>query len=162
MTRALEESQSVRRYRQPMPRGSLTIGEVAERTGLSAHTLRFYEAEGVLAGPVERNASGHRVYSEADLQWLEICKSLRTTGMRLADIAEYGRLVREPGKTEAARLALLRDNHERLNAEVAERLSQLAHIATKVRYYETHGNDAISLEAHACGDEDATLALGDH
>jgi DNA-binding transcriptional MerR regulator len=141
-----------------VPVASLTIGQVAVRTGLSVHTLRFYEAEGVVAAPIERNASGHRVYSEADVQWLEICKSLRMSGMPLADIAEYGRLVREPGETEATRLALLRNHHERLSTEIAERLTQLAHIAAKVRYYETFGEGGISLEAHACADERAPLS----
>jgi DNA-binding transcriptional MerR regulator len=131
---------------------SLTIGEVAERTGLSVHTLRYYESEGVLASPIERNGSGHRVYRNADIQWLEICKSLRASGMPLTEIAEYGRLVRAPGKTEAARLRLLRDHHERLMAEIAQQRAQLTHIATKIRLYEEHGEGDISLAGHNCAD----------
>jgi DNA-binding transcriptional MerR regulator len=137
----------------PHVEGSLTIGEVAGRTGLSVHTLRYYESEGVLVAPIERNGSGHRIYREADVQWLEICKSLRSGGMPLNEIAEYGRLVRAPGKTEAARLRLLRDHHERLRAELDEQLAQLAHIETKIRVYEEHGEGRISLAAHECADE---------
>lgn len=71
----------------------------------------------------------------------------------MADIAEYGRLVREPGETEATRLALLRNHYERLSTELAERLAQLTHVAAKIRDYETFGERGSSLEAHACGDE---------
>ena len=45
-----------------------SIGEVAERTGLSVHALRFYEREGLFADPVRRASNGHRIYSEDDLE----------------------------------------------------------------------------------------------
>jgi hypothetical protein len=61
-------------------------------------------------------------------------------------------LVRAPGKTEAARLRLLRDHHERLIAEIAQQRAQLAHVATKIRIYEGHGEGDISLTVHNCAD----------
>ncbi|MFD8558370.1 MerR family transcriptional regulator [Streptosporangium canum] len=51
----------------------LSIGQVAERTGLSVHTLRFYEREGILANPVSRGPGGRRFYSESDVEWLRLC-----------------------------------------------------------------------------------------
>jgi DNA-binding transcriptional MerR regulator len=62
-------------------------GQAAERTGLSAHALRFYEREGLLAAPVQRTADGRRAYSEPDLEWLELCVKLRSSGMPLAATA---------------------------------------------------------------------------
>jgi DNA-binding transcriptional MerR regulator len=74
------------------------IGEVARRTGLSVHTLRLYERAGVLAGPVQRDAAGRRVYSEWDIAWLGNCVLFRASGMPLAALAELARLVGEgPG-----------------------------------------------------------------
>jgi hypothetical protein len=64
----------------------LTIGQVAERTGLSVHALRFYEREGLLASEVERTPDGRRVYDEDDLEWLDLCVKLRSSGMPLAAI----------------------------------------------------------------------------
>ncbi|WP_369183010.1 MerR family DNA-binding transcriptional regulator [Streptomyces sp. Y1] len=45
----------------------LSIGEVAQRSGLSVHALRFYEREGLFANPVRRLANGRRVYHEEHL-----------------------------------------------------------------------------------------------
>lgn len=59
----------------------LSIGQVAERTGLSVHALRLYEREGLFATPVHRGAGGRRAYSEWDLEWLEVCVKLRASGM---------------------------------------------------------------------------------
>ncbi len=58
----------------------LTIEQVAECTGLSAHTLRYYEQIGLL-DHVGRATSGHRCYAAKDLAWLEFLTRLRATGM---------------------------------------------------------------------------------
>ncbi|MGA5047345.1 MerR family transcriptional regulator [Streptomyces arboris] len=55
----------------------LSIGQVAERTGLSVHALRFYETEDLFLTPVRRGAGGRRVYSEDDVAWLTVCIILR-------------------------------------------------------------------------------------
>src|SRR5438045_8548348 len=92
----------------PRAAASLSIGQVAERTGLSVHTLRFYEREGILAHPVRRGSNGHRVYNDEDLEWLDICSSLRATGMPLDGIRRYAELIREGPGTERERLQMLR------------------------------------------------------
>jgi len=73
----------------------LSIGQVAERTGLSVHALRFYEREGLLANPVARGPEGRRVYREQDVEWLRICMNLRASGMPLATVRRYADLVRQ-------------------------------------------------------------------
>jgi DNA-binding transcriptional MerR regulator len=85
--------------------GGLSIGQVAERTGLSAHTVRFYERAGQFAEPVQRIA-GRRVFSEEHVEWLALCSILRASGMPLAAIRAYAQLVRQGDGTEPERLAL--------------------------------------------------------
>jgi DNA-binding transcriptional MerR regulator len=114
----------------------LTIGEVAERTGLSVHALRFYEREGILPGPVRRGANGHRVYGDEDLEWLEICSNLRASGMPLAGIRRYAELVRQGPGNEQERLALLREHRKRVTAQIAEFGKCLDLISWKVAAYE--------------------------
>jgi DNA-binding transcriptional MerR regulator len=76
----------------------LSIGQVAEQTGLSVHALRFYEREGLLADPVRRESNGRRVYTEDDVEWLDMCIKFRSSGMPLDTIRKYTDLVRQgPG-----------------------------------------------------------------
>ena len=114
----------------------LSIGQVAERTGLSVHTLRFYEAEGLLVDPVERAAGGRRSYREDDVEWLTICTNLRSSGMPLPEIRRYAELVRAGTGNETERLELLRGHR----AEVLDRIAKLHEwldvISAKVAIYE--------------------------
>ncbi|MFE6085768.1 MerR family transcriptional regulator [Streptomyces virginiae] len=117
---------------------TLGIGEVAERTGLSVHALRFYEREGLLVGPVRRTTGGRRRYAPVDVDWLLICVKLRESGMPLADLKRFAELVRQGPGNEAERLALL-DVHRR---RVEERIQALEEcrsvIAGKVGVYAEH------------------------
>lgn len=114
----------------------MSIGQVAERTGLSVHALRFYEREGILANPVGRARGGRRIYTEDDVEWLSMCIKLRSSGMPLPALREYADLVRQgPGK-EKERLAVLRQHQERVSAQIADLTESLDLISHKVRIYE--------------------------
>ncbi|HEX2772017.1 MAG TPA: MerR family transcriptional regulator [Micromonosporaceae bacterium] len=115
---------------------SLSIGQVAERTGLSVHALRFYEREGVLANPVRRGPGGRRAYSEDDVDWLTLCIILRASGMPLPAIRRYTELVREGGGNEGERLALLRDHQQHVLAQIGQLNRCLDLIRFKVGVYE--------------------------
>ena len=93
---------------------SLTIAEAAEQTGLTAHTLRYYERDGLMLASPERSASGHRRYSEQDLSWIQLITRLRSTGMPIRDVRRYAALVRAGDGNEAERLALLKAHRERV------------------------------------------------
>jgi DNA-binding transcriptional MerR regulator len=114
----------------------LSIGEVAERTGLSVHALRFYEREGILAHPVRRGVNGSRVYTEQALEWLKICSSLRDSGMPLAGIRRYAALIRQGPGNEQDRLALLRQHRERVMGQIGDLNRCLDLISWKVSVYE--------------------------
>jgi DNA-binding transcriptional MerR regulator len=112
----------------------LTIAEAAERTGLTAHTLRYYERDGLLLG-VSRAGSGHRRYSERDLDWIELITKLRATGMPIREIRRYAELVRNSAGNERERLDLLAAHRERVRRSLAEVTEHLAAIDRKIDYH---------------------------
>ncbi|MGV8832041.1 MAG: MerR family transcriptional regulator [Devosia sp.] len=84
----------------------MKISELARRTGLSAHTIRYYERIGLM--PVaERDGSGHRSYDERILVWLEFLGHLKTTGMPIREMLEYAQLRAAGATTEASRKSML-------------------------------------------------------
>ncbi len=115
---------------------SLPIGKAAERTGLSVHALRFYERQGLLASAVQRTSDGRRAYGEQDIEWLELCVKLRSSGMPLAAIRRYAQLVRQGPGNEQERLAILRQHRQRITAQLATLTACLELITCKVGLYE--------------------------
>ena len=126
----------------------LSIGQVAERTGLSVHTLRFYEREGILANPVRRGVGGNRVYTEQDIEWLSLCMVLRASGMPLQAVRRYTELVREGAGNEEERLALLRRHREYLNAQLGKLNECMDLINYKVGVYEDLLDQGVT--DHSC------------
>ncbi|MFE2226120.1 MerR family transcriptional regulator [Streptomyces kronopolitis] len=116
----------------------LSIGQVAERTGLSVHALRLYEREALLIGPVRRSSSGRRVYSESDVEWLINCTKFRASGMPLATIRRYVELASKGAGNEAERLAILRQHQQQVAHQIAELTECLNLITRKVAVYEEH------------------------
>jgi DNA-binding transcriptional MerR regulator len=123
----------------------LSIGDVARRTGLSVHALRFYEREGLLLTQhVARGTGGHRRYSPEDVKWLGICTKLRRSGMPLAQIRRFAELVREGPGNEHERLELLREHQRRVESQLAELEGCLQIITRKVGVYEQHLADGTA------------------
>src|SRR5215217_57007 len=89
------------------PQAGLSIAEAASRTGVSVHTLRYYERAGLVVTTVDRNAAGRRRYRKLDLDWIKICTKLRATGMPIRSIRRYAELVSSGRGNEQERLALL-------------------------------------------------------
>ncbi|HWB34972.1 MAG TPA: MerR family transcriptional regulator [Rugosimonospora sp.] len=103
-----------------MKAAGVSIGEVVRRTGLSVHTLRMYEREGLLIGEVRRDDQGRRVYTAWDIEWLGNCVKFRASGMPLATIRQLAQLVREGTGNEAQRLELLREHRRRVTEQIAQ------------------------------------------
>ncbi|MFC8715995.1 MerR family transcriptional regulator [Kitasatospora sp. NPDC057198] len=118
-----------------VPAEGLTIAEAAERTGVSVHTLRYYERAGLVVTGIDRTPGGRRRYHHHDLRWIDTCTRLRATGMPIRTLRRYAELVAAGNGNEAERLALL----EAHRADVAERLAELqehlARIDHKVTTY---------------------------
>jgi len=97
---------------------TFTIAEVADKTGVSAHALRYYERIGLL--DVGRQASGHRRFSEADVDRVVFICRLRATAMPIREIQRYFALVAEGSSTEGDRLALLHEGRVQFTGTPAE------------------------------------------
>ncbi|TNH31516.1 MerR family transcriptional regulator [Micromonospora orduensis] len=126
---------------------TLSIGQVAERTGLSVHALRFYEQQGVFVSPVRRGPGGRRVYSQDDVDWLTVCIILRASGMPLPALRRYADLVREGAGNEEERLTLMREHHERVTTQLGQLTQCLDLITFKVGVYE----DLLDQERREAG-----------
>ncbi len=112
-----------------------SIGQVAEKTGLSAYTLRYYEKEGLLPF-VKKNASGIRRYSEEDINWLSMIECLKATGMPLKEIRLYIKWYNEGDGTLSKRLALFRKRRMAVQNEIATLQRIMGKVEFKIRLYE--------------------------
>lgn len=115
-----------------------SIAEVAERTDLTAHTLRYYERDDLLLRPVARDSGGRRSYDEDDVRWIVMLSCLRGTGMPIRDIRRYADLVRADDGNEDERLALLTAHRQGVLAQLAEITAHLGAIEGKIALYKQH------------------------
>ncbi len=113
-----------------------SIADAAALTGLTATTLRYYERDGLLLGPAQRAASGHRRYGDDDLRWITLLTRLRATGMPMRDVRAYAAMVRDGDGNETERLALLRAHRERVLADLADVRAHLDAVDVKIALYE--------------------------
>ena len=111
----------------------MKIGELAKRSGLSAHTIRYYERIGLLPYAV-RDQSRRRDYDTSILTWIEFLGRLKSTGMPIRDMLRYAEL-REKGGTEAQRREVLERHRHRVGAHVAELQACLLVLDAKLAGY---------------------------
>lgn len=123
---------------------ALSIGEVAEATGLSVHALRFFEREGLLLREIPRSTSKRRVYGRADVEWLILCNRFRASGMPLATIRRFADLVRAGPGNEVERLAVLQQHERDVRARIAALDGDLEVIRAKVAAYAQHVRDGTT------------------
>ncbi len=106
---------------------------VAEHTGVSIDTLRYYEREGLI-GPVQRTTGGHRVYGEDDLFWIGLVTCLRDAGLGIADLREFTSLLR--GEADATdRVAFLRRHRVELERRADSIAAAIRVLDDKIGYY---------------------------
>lgn len=117
------------------PQAGLSIGEAARRTGVSVHTLRYYERVGLVVTPVDRTHGGRRRYHQLDLEWITVCTRLRATGMPIKSIRRYAELVAAGRGNEDERLNLLESHRDQVLAKAAELQENLKLIDHKIDVY---------------------------
>ncbi|KOU61275.1 MerR family transcriptional regulator [Streptomyces sp. MMG1533] len=129
--------------RRPEGQDSYTISEVVALTGLTAHTLRWYERIGLMPH-IDRSHTGQRRYCNRDLDWLDLVGKLRLTGMPVADMVRYAELVREGDHTYTDRFELLKATREDVLARIAELQDTLAVLDRKINFYADAGRALAS------------------
>ncbi|MEW9699806.1 MerR family transcriptional regulator [Paenibacillus sp. SI8] len=112
----------------------LTIQQVAARTGLSVHTLRYYEKIGLME-PIPRAVNGHRSYHGKDIEWIILLTRLRSTGMPIAEMQRFADMMRLGDAGIGQRRALLEEHEQKLQAQVKELQDTLSVLQGKITYY---------------------------
>ena len=125
-----------------MSTATFSPAQAVELTGFSLDTLRYYERIGLIE-PVHRAAGGHRRYTQDDVEWLDILRCLRATGMPIARMKEFADQVRAGMHTYADRLALLEEHDRTVAAQMALLEVQRDKVRAKIGYY----REAVAQQA---------------
>jgi DNA-binding transcriptional MerR regulator len=126
----------------------LTIQQVSERTGLSVHTLRYYERIGLLA-PVSRAANGHRRYSIEDVNRVQFLNKMRATGMPIRKLCEFAALYAEGDDSLGERIRVLEEHRQTVLETIAELQRSLGVIEFKIDLYKTKEAERCKNETSA-------------
>jgi DNA-binding transcriptional MerR regulator len=113
----------------------LTIQEVAKATGLTTHTLRYYERIGLIH-PINREENTRRCYTADDVGWIDFLLKLRATGMSIRDMQRYAELQRRGDETLPERVEMLKSLRDKVEAHMEEMNEHLKLIYYKIDYYQ--------------------------
>lgn len=112
----------------------MKVGELAKRSGLSAHTIRYYERIGLLPH-ADRDQSRHRNYDQSILIWVEFLKRLKQTGMPIREMIQYAELRKQGVSSEDERQSLLEKHRELVEDHIAELQASLLVLDAKISSY---------------------------
>lgn len=112
----------------------LSIQQVAQQTGLSIDTLRYYERIGLLE-PVNRASSGHRRYTQKDIEWIGLLIRLRKTGMPIAQMIQFALLRRQGPHTTTERRIMLEQHQQALEEQMRQMELHMEALQQKILRY---------------------------
>jgi len=113
-----------------------TASEAAARLGLTKDTLLYYEKEGLMP-PIARNAAGHRVYTEADIEWIFLLRCMRDTEMPIAEIRQYvALLLTDGGASILLRREILNEHQEFLTNKIKSLQGLHGLISKKLEFFD--------------------------
>lgn len=121
-------------YGDCMQDAGYTIQDMAERCGMTAHTLRYYERVGLIQ-PVGRARNGHRRYSEADEAWLHFLHCMRATNMPIREMQRYAELRELGDATSLERRKILEDHRTAIATQIVELQQAHALLTHKIANY---------------------------
>ena len=113
-----------------------TVGEMAQKLGVPASTLRYYDKEGLLPF-VERSSGGIRMFRESDFEWLQVIRCMKKAGMSIKDIRQYIELAMQGDDTIDTRLEMFRHQREVLTQQIQQLQHTLETVEYKCWFYET-------------------------
>ena len=112
-----------------------TIKKVSEMTGLSIPTIRYYDKEGLLPD-LQRKESGYRIFSDRDLEAIDLIGCFKESGLTIREIRHFMSLVRQGDVTLDERLAIFQTNVARLEEKLAAVQNALEHSRRTLAFYE--------------------------
>ena len=115
----------------------MNIKRISQITGLTAHTLRYYEKIGLLKD-IKRNSSGYREYTENDIAWIQFLERLKATGMPIKVMLEFADLRYIGDKTIKERLQILKDHKLSIENNISELSENLKKIKDKINFYKNY------------------------
>ncbi|WP_339003767.1 MerR family transcriptional regulator [Fusobacterium animalis] len=115
-----------------------SIGEFSKLTGLSIHTLRYYEYEQLIV-PM-RNKNNIRRYSDKDIAWIDFIKRLKDTGMPIKKIKEYAKLRSKGDITLSKRMEMLIQHYGFLEKQISILQEHKEKLNQKIKYYQVQIN----------------------
>ncbi|MFB8128704.1 heavy metal-responsive transcriptional regulator [Streptomyces mirabilis] len=126
----------------------MKIGEVAELTGASTKTIRFYEQSGLVPPPA-RTPSGHRVYGPETADRLRFIRRCQAAGMTLQEVRQI-LTVHDRGESPCGHVGrVLTDRLEDVRAQIAELAALEAHLETVLKHA-AQGEPTDHDEASVC------------
>lgn len=111
-----------------------SIQQVASMTGLSTHTLRYYEKIGLIKN-VQRDQTGYRQYTDVDLAWIQFLIRLRVTGMPMLKMKQFSDLRQKGDSTITARKELLEEHYKDVLGKIEELELNSQRIEEKMAHY---------------------------
>lgn len=115
-----------------------TIKQIAERTNLTEHTIRYYDREGLIPF-LTRTKSGIRQFSDDDLEWLNLICCLKNSGMSIHKIKEFMQLCLAGKSTFEERKALLIEHKHYIQNQIKNLENNLSIINFKIDHYKDIG-----------------------
>ena len=112
-----------------------SIGQVAEKTGLSSYTLRYYDKEGLMPF-VRRGNGGRREFTENDMDFVDLISCLKETGMSLKEIRQFVNMSLEGDCTLEQRLAMFKKQRDEVIEQIKQSQKFLEKLDHKVKYFE--------------------------
>ncbi|HEY1406103.1 MAG TPA: MerR family transcriptional regulator [Spirochaetota bacterium] len=113
----------------------MKIGEFSRRSGLTVHTIRYYEKIGIIKKN-GKDSSGHREYHDMDIEWVKFLGCLKAVGMSIESIQYFVKLREQGDSTIAERVRLMKLQREKLEHTITEFKSHLDHINYKIAHFE--------------------------
>lgn len=113
-----------------------TVGEMAQKLGVPASTLRYYDKEGLLPF-VERSSGGIRMFQESDFEWLQVIRCMKKAGMSIKDIRQYIELAMQGDDTIDTRLEMFQHQRAVLTQQIRQLQRTLETVEYKCWFYQT-------------------------
>jgi len=115
--------------------GTLRIGELAERSGVSVRALRYYEEQGLL--PAERSPAGQRVYPESAVAKVRFFQQMYAAGLTSRNIADLLPCI-DTGHTDAEQRRMLHEQRGYVQDKLDELTAALSRLDEILAIVSTH------------------------